>query len=281
MSYYYSLRGWLEIDSKYSALLMSKIQWLRSLHAPDSAEAAYMEGWCGPCGGGIDSHYLFYGAYVQERGLDLFKQVLDELARMRYGMSGYFHAEGEDGGRNYEYRVADDTWRVNEARLRVQPIPAHEGILLGQVYSQQDATATILRLLTGEQMVEPGVQGPWSIKDVLAHLTEWEQRVSGWILVELQGETIGPDQIPPLAARDTLNDAAYYVNRDRPLADVLAYYKAANLELIQMIARLPDASLYWHITENIVEHFQEHRAAIEAWVQRTYPALWPPARPKE
>jgi hypothetical protein len=37
--------------------------------------------------------------------------------------------------------------------------------------------------------MQPGIVGEWSAKDVLAHLTEWEQMVLGWYHAGLAGET--------------------------------------------------------------------------------------------
>ena len=39
-----------------------------------------------------------------------------------------------------------------------------------------------------EQMTAPGVCHKWSVKDVLAHLVEWERMFFGWYEAGLRGE---------------------------------------------------------------------------------------------
>jgi hypothetical protein len=46
-----------------------------------------------------------------------------------------------------------------------------------------------LARLTAEQMVQPGVVGAWSTKDVLAHLAAWEALCLSWLDTSQQGGT--------------------------------------------------------------------------------------------
>jgi hypothetical protein len=42
--------------------------------------------------------------------------------------------------------------------------------------------------LSPEEMTQPGVVGDWSVKDVLAHLADWEQMCLGWCAACDRGE---------------------------------------------------------------------------------------------
>jgi hypothetical protein len=48
---------------------------------------------------------------------------------------------------------------------------------------------SLLTTLSDEQMCLPTLEGQRSIKDVLAHIADWELRCAGWIEAGLRGET--------------------------------------------------------------------------------------------
>jgi len=66
-------------------------------------------------------------------------------------------------------------------------------------------------------LTTPGVNGSWSIKDNIAHLTWWQQRV----LTTLQQvrDSGGADPIDPMngLSEDEINERVYQENKDRPL----------------------------------------------------------------
>lgn len=61
--------------------------------------------------------------------------------------------------------------------------------ILTKSKKERDALDEFLSSLPVEQMTEPGIVGDWSVKDVLAHLYEWEQMVLRWIAASERGET--------------------------------------------------------------------------------------------
>ena len=69
------------------------------------------------------------------------------------------------------------------------PRPTSKTDLLAAIEKERSALETYLETLTLEQMTDPGIVGEWSVKDVLAHLIEWEQMVLGWHAAGLRGET--------------------------------------------------------------------------------------------
>ena len=68
------------------------------------------------------------------------------------------------------------------------PRPTTKAGILSESAKEHDALEQLLATLTPEQMVHPGIVGEWSVKDVLAHLTEWQQMVLGWYHAGLAGE---------------------------------------------------------------------------------------------
>jgi hypothetical protein len=60
--------------------------------------------------------------------------------------------------------------------------------LLGLIRKERKALEKQIATLSLEQMTDPGVLGEWSVKDVLAHLVEWEQMFLGWYRAGQDGE---------------------------------------------------------------------------------------------
>lgn len=108
MAYFYSLRGWLEIDPEDIQKLTERITTLREDYSSNPKLALYMQGWCWNQSTFNWTGYVFYGADVTLEGLDLLEAVLADLTGLALGISGYFHAQGEDGERNIVYKMIDD-----------------------------------------------------------------------------------------------------------------------------------------------------------------------------
>jgi len=93
--------------------------------------------------------------------------------------------------------------------------------------------------------VHPGIVGEWSVKDVLAHLTEWQQMVLGWYHAGQAGET------PALPAPGfkwselpALNQAIYEKHLDRPLPAVLEEFRTAYRQVTAWVESLSEEDLF-------------------------------------
>ena len=61
--------------------------------------------------------------------------------------------------------------------------------LLSEIQRERRSLDDTLALLSARQMTKAGVtRGGWSVKDVLAHLVEWQQMNLGWYAAGLRGE---------------------------------------------------------------------------------------------
>jgi hypothetical protein len=88
-------------------------------------------------------------------------------------------------------------------------------------------------------MNEFGIVGEWSVKDVLAHLIEWEQMVLGWHKAGLRDE-IFELPAPGFKWNQTLalNQQIYEKHRDRPLEEVLEQFTTSYQEILKVIQGL-------------------------------------------
>ena len=69
------------------------------------------------------------------------------------------------------------------------PKPHNKTTLISESHKEREALEDYLTTLTCEEKIVPGVVGDWSVKDMLAHLYEWEQMVLRWLAAGEAGET--------------------------------------------------------------------------------------------
>lgn len=137
--------------------------------------------------------------------------------------------------------------------------------LLQLLQKEHDTLDTLLHSLSEEQMLRPQITGNWSVKDILAHLTWWEQETISEIVhgIELdpglQGEPWNTEKANMLMVE---------TQRNTPLADVLTAFHNSYRQMYDAIEELSedmlaDEDLYTHVLDNTGNHYAEHRLAIE------------------
>jgi len=125
------------------------------------------------------------------------------------------------------------------------PRPKTKAQILSESQREHDALEDLLATMSPEQMTQPGLVGPWSASDVLAHLTEWEQMVLGWCAAGLRGETPAlPAEGYKWSQLPALNQRIYEKHRDRPLADVLESYRASYDQVMSLVESLSEEDLF-------------------------------------
>jgi len=151
--------------------------------------------------------------------------------------------------------------------------------LLEEVRAQRRLLEAALAQVPEAKMAEPGVQGHWSVKDILAHVVFWEQHLCDWLRAN-RGEVPAPEPVETDADVDRLNAENYARHRDRPLADVVAEFRRSFEQVQGELAGLTEADLteagrtIWLADQPLWDlvamdtsgHYREHREAIQAWL---------------
>jgi len=137
-------------------------------------------------------------------------------------------------------------------------------------------------------MDQPGVAGHWSIKDIVAHLTGWQQPK---LIAHLQAAQRGEPEPPPpwpahLQTDDEINAWIYESNRGRSVREVLDESHQQFQQLLAVIEGLPDDVrvevvqqehdfyLVWlnderYLVGEFFDHFHDdHEPDIRAWLAR-------------
>ncbi len=129
--------------------------------------------------------------------------------------------------------------------------------------------ARLEALLAGfsdEEFLQPGRFDEWSAKDMLAHITFWEQRLIAYFNGAKES-LVQPDEDESVAI-DRINAEVLAANRDRPLAEVRAafddsYRQALALAESLSAEDLADEMLYGLLAGDTFEHYREHIEMLE------------------
>ena len=117
--------------------------------------------------------------------------------------------------------------------------------LLSEIQSERRALDDSLAVLSARQMTRAGVTpGGWSVKDILAHVVEWQRMNLDWYAAGLRGEK--PAMPAPgftLRELPRLNEMIYRKHRRRPLQAVVRDYRSYHERVVELIEALPDADL--------------------------------------
>lgn len=98
-----------------------------------------------------------------------------------------------------------------------------------------------LASLSPDDMLRRGVVSDWSVKDILCHLADWEERMPIWIEASRRGDPVAcPEPGLTWKQLDKLNERIYAAHRDKPLIDVLEYFRRAHVEFMEMVEAMSE-----------------------------------------
>jgi hypothetical protein len=160
--------------------------------------------------------------------------------------------------------------------------PSDKSELMGRINREWAALERTIDRLSEARMTAPG-PGGWSAKDLLAHISAWERVL---LVHHLQGGTFakaaGMDEATSAAtehmtAETGLNDYFYERDKELPLSEVLANFRATHQQMLAALDQLDDADLQRahdpddpqvRLVDSVVgdtyAHYRQHRATIEA-----------------
>jgi hypothetical protein len=117
--------------------------------------------------------------------------------------------------------------------------------LLVEIQFERNALDDTLALVPVRQMSKAGVtRGGWSVKDILAHLVEWQKMNLDWYSAGLRGEK--PAMPAPgftLRELPRLNQMIYRKHHHRSLKAVMHDYQSYHDRVVELIEILPDSDL--------------------------------------
>jgi hypothetical protein len=141
--------------------------------------------------------------------------------------------------------------------------------LLGQIDNAWTALADSYAGLPETRLVQPGVVDDWSVKDIVAHVTTWEQEALKHLPLIVAGGT--PPRYAAQGGIDAFNARATEAGRRLSLAEVLRRRDETHARLVEFIRRQPEGTFGGRtrarrrLRLDTYGHYPEHTAAIRAW----------------
>ena len=127
--------------------------------------------------------------------------------------------------------------------------------------------------LSDSQLMEPDVIGNWSVKDILAHVTTWEEEALKYLPLIIIGGR--PPRYIQYGGIDAFNAQMTEQKRGLGLSDVMKQLDETHRRLIDYIRSVPEE----HFTRetrfrhrlrlDTYRHYPMHARAIREWRERS------------
>jgi hypothetical protein len=128
--------------------------------------------------------------------------------------------------------------------------------------------------LSAEQLVEPGVTGDWSVKDILAHVTWWDQEALKHLPYTLQD--VRPPRYKDLyGGIDAFNAQMTEQKRGQTLSEVQKQLEETHLRLVEYLQSVPEEQVVStprfarRLRLDTYGHYPIHTQAIIEWRERS------------
>jgi uncharacterized protein (TIGR03083 family) len=128
--------------------------------------------------------------------------------------------------------------------------------------------------LSEAEMLAPGVTGGWSVRDLVAHVTWWEEEALKHLPLIREGGT-PPRYSTQYGGIDTFNALMTEQRRELPLAEVLRRRDEVHQRLVDYVRAAPE-ELFVRETRfrrrlrlDSYGHYPKHARAIREWRTRS------------
>jgi hypothetical protein len=127
--------------------------------------------------------------------------------------------------------------------------------------------------LSSAHMAVPGVTGDWSVKDIIAHVTWWEEEALRHLPLIIAGVR-SPRYSVTYGGIDAFNAMMAERRRDLSLSDVLTQQVDTHRRLIDFIESVPEdqftreTRFRRRLRLDTYSHYPIHTTAIQEWRQR-------------
>ena len=156
--------------------------------------------------------------------------------------------------------------------------PSQRSQLLAELDREWANVERICAGMSEADMLAPRLQGEWSVKDILVHLSAWEKYLLDRLGYVMTGHH---PQYPAMSSWDDVhrfNAQVYEENKDRPLTSVVIEFRSLYRGVMTVLEALSDdqlsqpysydfpddaLTLLQLVRANTYEHYREHCIALE------------------
>ena len=121
------------------------------------------------------------------------------------------------------------------------PQPKSKAQIIKRLQTERKRLEQNVSCLSRDSMLKAGVVGKSSVKDVLAHLADWEARMPVWIESARSGTPVETPE-PGLTWKqlDIVNQRIYEAHCDQSLDEVLEYFRTTRKRFMDMVEIMPE-----------------------------------------
>lgn len=122
--------------------------------------------------------------------------------------------------------------------------PQSKAKLLDSTFTERAKLEQKIARLTPAELVYPGTMREWSVKDILQHLVDWEQRWIGWYEAGKRGEAVlTPEPGYNWRQMGQLNEKYRLKYKNRPLDEVMYDFHASYQQILSIIEAIPEEEM--------------------------------------
>jgi hypothetical protein len=124
------------------------------------------------------------------------------------------------------------------------PEPKTKTKIIDRLRTERKRLEQNLAQFSHEQMLEPNVCGEWSIKDILAHLADWEAHMSVWLEAARGGDAVAEIESGLNWTQfHEFNQRIYICHRDQTLDEVMVYFHDTHQQFMAMVEAMPEEEM--------------------------------------
>ncbi len=122
--------------------------------------------------------------------------------------------------------------------------PTTKNALLESTYKERGMLEAKIAGLTAVELEYPGTMGEWSVKDILQHLVDWEQRWIRWYEAGKRMEkVVTPEPGYNWRQMGVLNERCRQKHKNRLLAEVIHDFHASYRQILEVIMKIPEEEM--------------------------------------
>ena len=158
------------------------------------------------------------------------------------------------------------------------PISSPRSEMLAEFEQEWVNIERICASLSQAEMVAPGAEGEWSVKDILCHISAWEKYLLDRLGMVMTGQAPNYASMKSWDDVHHFNAQVYKENKERLLNSVIIEFRSLYRGVMTVLEALSeeqlnepyaydfpddDINLLQLVRANTCEHYREHRMAIE------------------
>ena len=165
------------------------------------------------------------------------------------------------------------------------PDPKNKALIMKRLQTERKRLEQNLAQLSQEDLLQPDVVGKWSIKDVLAHLADWESHMPIWLEATRVGDPVAEIESGLNWKQfEAFNQRIYERHCNQSLDEVLDYFHKTHEQFMQLVEAMPEEEMlerrrYTFIGKGAVYDWLGAYAAHDTWGKKKI-REWMKAREK-